>query len=204
MIEVLVHSCAPFVRGDCAKKRMRMFCASRFPALVKLPDANFELFLFEAKIPRIRDHETLIGRAVSGKRPIVGEKRPHESSDHPAYEDARTHKPSGSQIKRCRTMRHHLRNIHFAPLPLGCRLQFVDTCDHFVDCIRQEEIFHNEGNASRPVPRIIADGRGRPSLHSPIAYQQIPRYVRAPSGRRALSRWMRSITICSGRRYLAS
>jgi len=35
-------------------------------------------------------------------------------------------------------------------------------------------------------------------LHIAADLQQIPSYLRAPSGRRVLSRWMRSITICSG------
>lgn len=39
-------------------------------------------------------------------------------------------------------MRHHLRNLHFAPLPLRRRLKLVDTRDHLVDSVQLEEIFH--------------------------------------------------------------
>ena len=59
MVEVFVHPRAPLVRRECAKERMRMFCALRFPALVKLPDTSLQLFPFPAKISRIGDHQFL-------------------------------------------------------------------------------------------------------------------------------------------------
>ncbi len=42
-----------------------MLGALRLPALVKLPDANFELFLFAAEISRVGDDELWVGGVVS-------------------------------------------------------------------------------------------------------------------------------------------
>jgi hypothetical protein len=61
MVEMFVHPGAPLVRRQWAKEGMRMFRALRFPALVKLPDANFELFLLAAEISRIGDRELRVG-----------------------------------------------------------------------------------------------------------------------------------------------
>ncbi len=135
MVEVFVHPRAPFARRECAEEGMRVFCALRFPALVKLPDANFELILFSMKISRIGNHKFLVGGAVPGKRLFVAIDGPDERPDQPAQQDPRPHQPAGSQIEGCGTMRHHLGHVHFAPLPLGSRLKLVDSRDRFVNCI---------------------------------------------------------------------
>lgn len=118
-----------------------MFCALRFPALVKLPNANFELLLFSMEISRIGDHKFLVGGVVPGKRFFVAVDGPDEWSDQPAQQaqqDPRPHEPAGSEIERRGTMRHHLGDVHFAPLSLGCRLKLVDSGDHFVNGIGLE------------------------------------------------------------------
>lgn len=135
VVQVFVHSRAPLVRRKCAKEGMRVFCALRFPALMKLPDANFELFLFSIEISRIGDHQLLISGAVPGKRFIVAIDRSRQRSDEPPDQDPRPYQPARSKIERCGAMRHHLGHIHFAPLPLGCRLKVVDTRDHLVNRI---------------------------------------------------------------------
>ena len=60
MIQVFVHSAAPFLRCELAKKWMRISSALRFAALVKLPQLLFELFLFTNEIPRIGDHQLFV------------------------------------------------------------------------------------------------------------------------------------------------
>jgi len=135
MVQVFVHPRAPLLRGECAKEGMRVFCALRFPALVKLPNANFKLFSFPAEISLIGDHKLLVGGTVPPKWLVVAEDGTHEWSDQPPDQDARPYQPSRSKIERCGAMRHHLGDVHFAPLPLGCRLQLVDSRDNLVNRI---------------------------------------------------------------------
>lgn len=52
MVDVFIHPGTPLVRRQWAEERMRMFRALRFPALVKLPDTNLELFLFASYLAR--------------------------------------------------------------------------------------------------------------------------------------------------------
>lgn len=56
VIEVFVHSAAPGLRSERAKKWMRMAGTLRFSALVKLPDFLLELSLFKEKVALIGDH----------------------------------------------------------------------------------------------------------------------------------------------------
>jgi hypothetical protein len=105
---------------------------------VKLPDLNFELFPFPAEISRIGNHQLLVGRIVPGEWLVVGVDRPDEWADQPPQQDTRRVEPAGSHVEGSGTMRHHLRDIHFPPLPLRCRLKLVDARDHLVDRIRLE------------------------------------------------------------------
>jgi hypothetical protein len=41
-------------------------------------------------------------------------------------------------------MRHHLCHVHFAPLPLSCRLKLVDTPDYFINRIWLKQILHKD------------------------------------------------------------
>ena len=56
VVEVFVHPRGPLMRPDLAKERMRVRCALRFPALMKLADASFELFPLAAEIALVGDH----------------------------------------------------------------------------------------------------------------------------------------------------
>jgi len=145
MVEVLVHSSAPLVWREQTEKGMRMLCALRFPALMKLPDTNFELVLFTAEISLIGYDQALVGGAAPGKWLIVAEDRLHHRSDDPTDQDARPYETSGGEVERGGAMRHHLRNLHFAPLPVRRRLKLVNPRDQFVDSVWLEEIFHGRG-----------------------------------------------------------
>jgi hypothetical protein len=138
VVEVLVHPRTPLLRRECAEEGMRVFGALRFPALVKLPNANFELLSFSMEISRIGEYKFLVRGAVPGKRFFVAIDGPHEWSDQPAQQDPRPHQAAGSEIERRGTMRHHLGDVHFAPLPLGRRFKLVDSRDYFVNCIGLE------------------------------------------------------------------
>ena len=133
MIQVFVHPGAPLLWLERAKEGMRMLCALRFPALMKLPDTSFELFPFPAEISLIADRQLLVGGGVSPKRLVVAEDGPNESSYKTPDQDLRPYQPSRSKVERRGAMRHHLRDVHFAPLPLSCRLKFVETRDHLVN-----------------------------------------------------------------------
>jgi hypothetical protein len=109
-----------------------MLGALRFPALVKLPDANFELFLFPSEISFIGDHKFLVGGSVVGKWLVVGEAGPDEGAEYPANEQPGQNDAPGSHVEGRGAMRHHLRNIHFPPLTLRRRLQLVDARDDIV------------------------------------------------------------------------
>lgn len=101
MVKVFIHPRAPLVRRECAKKRMRVFCALRSPALMKLPDANLELLLLSSEISRFGDDQLLVGGPIPGKRFIVAIDGPSQRSYEPTYEDPRPYKPAGSEIERC-------------------------------------------------------------------------------------------------------
>ena len=64
VVQVFVHPAAPNLRRERAKERVRMPCALRFSALLKLPQAKLELFLFSEKIPLIRHHKARVGGVV--------------------------------------------------------------------------------------------------------------------------------------------
>ncbi len=135
MVKVFIHPRTPLVRRERAKEGMRVACALCFPTLMKLPDPDFELFLFAPEISRIGDDQLLVGGVVPGKWFVVAIDGPDEGSEQAAQQDPRPYEPAGSEIERCRAMRHHLGDFHFAPLPLGRWLKFVDARDHFVNRI---------------------------------------------------------------------
>ncbi len=60
--------------------------AVRLPALVKLPDASVELYLFSGEISFVGDHKLFVGGAVSGKRLVIAEAGPDEWPEYPADE----------------------------------------------------------------------------------------------------------------------
>src|SRR5580700_1663638 len=108
MVEVFISPRATLLRRERSKKWMWMFCALRFPALMKLADTNFELFSFPAEIPQIGNHQFLVGWVIPGKRLIVAIDGPDEWPDQPADQNARPHQPTGSKIETRGAMRHHL------------------------------------------------------------------------------------------------
>jgi hypothetical protein len=133
MIEVFVHPGGPLLRREAAEEGMRMLRALRFPALVKLPDVIFKLFLFSSEISFIGDHKFLVGGTVPGKWLAVGKGGPDKGSKDPANEQPGQNEAPGRHVERRGTMCHHLRDLHFPPLVLGRGLQLVDAGDYLVD-----------------------------------------------------------------------
>src|SRR5579864_5187815 len=101
-------------------------------ALTELCDFFLELRLLPRKVPLVRNDEFLRRGITFCKRLFVGVNGLHEGSNQPANEDAWQVRLSGSHVERSGTVRHHLGDIHLAPLPLRGWLQLVDTGDHFV------------------------------------------------------------------------
>jgi len=85
MVEVLVHPCGPLVGRECSEEGMRVLCAMRFPALLKLPYASLELFPFAREVSLVCDHELFVGRAAARERFLVTidgpYKRPEDAAD---------------------------------------------------------------------------------------------------------------------------
>src|ERR1022692_5343722 len=98
MVEVFVHPRRPLMRRERTKEGMRMLRALRFPALVKLPDSNFELFLFSSKISFISDHKFLVSGAVLRKRLVVAKGGPDERPEDPANQHAGQNLAPGSDV----------------------------------------------------------------------------------------------------------
>ena len=113
-----------------------MFSALRFATLVKLPDASLELVLLSHEIPFIGDHKVFVSWTIFGKRLVVGKDGPDKGPEYTANEQPRQEYAPGSDLERSGAVRHHLRDIHFAPLMLRGGLQFVDTSGHFCGCFR--------------------------------------------------------------------
>lgn len=133
MIEVFVHSGTPLLRCERTEERMRMPRTLRFAALVKSPHAIFELLLFPSKISHIGDHKSPVGGTVLRKWLVVGKAVPDKRPEYPADEHPGQNDAPGRHVKGRGAVRHHLRDIHFAPLVLGCRLQLFDARNYFVD-----------------------------------------------------------------------
>jgi hypothetical protein len=133
VIQMFVHSAAPLLRTERAKERMGMAGTLRFPALMKPPNLCQKLFLFAKKIPLIGAHQ-LFGRgAIPAKWLFVGIDGLDEWSQQPANEHSRHIEAASGHVHRRGTVRHHLRHVHLAPLPLGGGPQLVDPGDYLVD-----------------------------------------------------------------------
>ena len=130
------------MRRERAKKWMWMFCTLRFPSRVEFPYADLELLSFPAKISRIRDHQFLVRGIIPGKWLLVAIDGTHQWPEDPSQQHLRSYEPARSQVESSGAMRQHLRNLHFAPLSLRCRLEFVDTRDQFVHRLSLKQIFH--------------------------------------------------------------
>ena len=142
VIEVLVHAATPRPRGQGPKERMRMPRAIRFPALVKLPYLAAKRFLLAMEIPRIGYDEYLGGGIVLGEWLLIGIDGLHEPAEQPAKQNARRIQPPGSHVERRRAMRHHLRDLHLSPLPLGCRLELVDAFGDLIHSFSFKQVLH--------------------------------------------------------------
>src|SRR5882672_11738523 len=105
---------------------MRMFGALRFPTFVKLPDTSLELLLLFREISFIGDYKMLVGGAVPGKRLLVSKDWADEWPEYPAKQHPWQDHASGSDVKCGGTVRHHLCDLHFAPLALRGGLQLLD------------------------------------------------------------------------------
>jgi hypothetical protein len=121
---------------------MGMLGALRFTAFVKFLDATLELLLFPGKIPFIGNHKLLVRGGILGKRLVAGEGRTNEWTEYPADQHPGQNEATGSHVEGRGAVRHHLRDIHFAPLVLGRELQLVDAGDHFRDRFGLKQILH--------------------------------------------------------------
>src|SRR5271165_2802184 len=81
VVQVFVHAAAPGLRRKRTKEGMRMPCALPFPALMKLAQLEFQLFLLASKIAGIGDDQLFVGGVVLGERLLVGEDGPDEWAD---------------------------------------------------------------------------------------------------------------------------
>src|SRR5262249_50214942 len=121
---------------------MRMPRASRFSALVELAEFRFELFPLMREIPLVSDYKLFARGAILLEWLFVRVDRFEKRRDQPAHKQAGQIQPPRGNVHRYGTVRHHLRHVHLAPLPLGIRLQVVYTCDDFVDGLLLKQIFH--------------------------------------------------------------
>jgi hypothetical protein len=68
--------------------------AFRFPALVKLPDFHFELFLLVREIPLVGDHEFFACGAIFPERFFISVDGLEKRGDQPPNKDTRWIQPS--------------------------------------------------------------------------------------------------------------
>jgi hypothetical protein len=148
VVQMFIHSAAPSLRGELSKEWMGMPSAFCFAALEKLTQLYLELFLLVKKIALVSYDQLLVGGAVFGERLLIGEHGLDKWAQQSADKNARQIEAPGGHVDARRTMRHHLRDIHFAPLPLGRRLERIDSSDHFVDVFSLEQVLQ-----MRPPPQ---------------------------------------------------
>src|SRR5262252_9191197 len=109
---------------------------------VKLPHTALQTFLLACKIPLIADDECLVRWIISCERLLVGIDRLHQWTENPAKPHARQIHFARCHVEYAGAMRHHLCDIHLAPLMLRSRCKPVDASTDFVDCISFKQIFH--------------------------------------------------------------
>src|SRR6266568_3176510 len=143
MVEMLVHQDRPLLRREPPKEAMRMPCTPLRPRRRKAVNQSAEPVSLPIEVPFIRHDEGLGCRGVSAHRLIVPKHHwldhfpndpPHE---HPLW-NAIPYRPLHSR----RTMRHRLRYIHRAPLPLAAWFKLRNSILHLFRRRRLVEILH--------------------------------------------------------------
>jgi hypothetical protein len=105
---------------------MWTFRALRFATFVKLPDASLESFLFSGKISLIRNHKMFVRGTILREWLVIRKQGPDEWPEYPAKEQPGQNQLPRSDVEGRGAMRHHLRDIHFAPLALSGGVQLVN------------------------------------------------------------------------------
>src|ERR1700722_20742481 len=89
MIQMFVHSPAPLLWGEIAKERVGRPSTLSFRSLTKLPDLEFELFLFAQTNPRVGYLQRFVGGTVSREWLLIRVNWLDQRSDHPPDQYAR-------------------------------------------------------------------------------------------------------------------
>src|SRR5258708_3741486 len=128
---------------------MRMRSATLRPGRGKPVDQSVQPLPFRSQVPFILHHKILHRRRISGHGFIVPKRhRLHDPPNDPPQQQPRRNPVPYRPLQTRRAVRHCLRRIHLAPLPLAIRPQPRDPFLHFFHPSRFKEIFH----AERPPP----------------------------------------------------
>src|SRR5664279_758884 len=118
VIDMFVHSGAPFQRGNWTKKGMGIRGAPRFSALVEFLDTPHEPVLLSSKLALVDDLQLLGRWAIVAEGLVLhqymADPRTHNSAQQTSFCD----KLSRSHFQRRAAMRQHLCHVHLAPLAL--------------------------------------------------------------------------------------
>ena len=110
-------------------------------ALGKLTELHFELVALPREIAPVGDHKLFSRGSVLREGFFVRVDGLDEGSEQPADQDTRQVEPSRGDVHGDGAVRHHLRDVHLAPLPPGCRLEVVDAGDDLVQVEGSNKFF---------------------------------------------------------------
>src|SRR5580704_8491170 len=134
MVDMLIHQDRPFVRGEGTKERVRMCRAAGWSSGGETINQLAEPIALGLEIPVIFDDEFFRRGRIPAHRFVVAKSHrlDDRSQDAP---NQRTRRPnfSSRHFQAQRTVRQHLRGVHFAPLPRLVGLRPRQTSLHFVD-----------------------------------------------------------------------
>jgi hypothetical protein len=131
MIQMLVHQRRPLLWRQSPKEAMRMRRAARRPRRGKPVNLCVQPFPLHFQVAIVAHHKSLYRRRIPPQWFIVPHHlRLHDPTDDPSHQQPRRQPLPKRQLESPRAMRHSLRRIHSAPLPIAVRPQ---ACDPFLN-----------------------------------------------------------------------
>lgn len=142
MIEVFISHRGPFDGRHGTEKAVGMGCALFRPAGRKPVNPADQTLLLLSKQPLIAYDQALHGRHIPADRPFAQEGLLCQSSEDPPNQTSWRRLQSSRNLQPCRTMGHHLRNVHHAPLLPAVRPEASYPIPNFRGRRRFKQVFH--------------------------------------------------------------
>jgi hypothetical protein len=162
MIQMFIHQHRPLLRSQPPKETMRMRSTPRRPRRNKPIDQFAQPSPFFLQIPLILNHQIPNRRRITPNGGVIPQSQwfYYPPENQPDNYPRRPQSPQ-PHFQPTRTMRHRLRRIHAAPLPLAVRPQPPKPGLHFIRRPHVKQILHKA-----VLPHSEATARDRAQTHS--------------------------------------